>query len=538
MDEVRRGARENLRRGANHVKIFVTGGVSSPGAMSTSSAYTREEIRAAVEEAERAGTYAAAHAHGGAGLRLAVQEGVGTIEHAALAEDEDIALMIERRVWLITTFAIFLHPRGIEGGDGQRPAIMEKMRWARRVVDENFPRHLASGVRFACGTDAVHGAMPFELQTLVRLGVSTHNALLAGTRWGAEACRIDRDTGTLEAGKRADLIAIDGDPLRDIAAMDRVGLVMKDGVTYDGVLGGQDDEPAAPHGRQRLSLDRRALRTDAAPVAHARGGRRRRRRPRHGGRPRARSRVRAGRTQARRHAARGHRRQAGQHGPGLRPALLVAAGLPERLQQARQRGRGGPVCPGLAKSWKQENDRTWLFDLVDNAVFHNGEPLTSKDVVYTFTRLLDPKNKLPMRIFFTPVEGVEAVGPYQVRFTLSKPFGPLLAMLSQATEMVNEKALNDKDPKLFPIGTGPYKFVEWVKDDHITLERWDKYFRPGRPYMDKIIFYAPADDTVRLTGLQTGASTGSRRCRRSASPSWSAGATRRPRPAGRTCPST
>jgi imidazolonepropionase-like amidohydrolase len=73
----------------------------------------------------------------------------------------------------------------------------------------------------------------------VRLGVSTHDALLAGTRWGAEACSIDRDTGTLEVGKRADLIAIDGDPLGDIAAMDRVSLVMKDGVTYDGVLGGE-----------------------------------------------------------------------------------------------------------------------------------------------------------------------------------------------------------------------------------------------------------------------------------------------------------
>jgi imidazolonepropionase-like amidohydrolase len=147
--------------------------------------------------------------------------------------------MIERRAWLITTFAIFLHPRGIEGGDGQRPAIMDKMRWARRVVDENFPRHLASGVRFACGTDAVHGAMPFELQTLVRLGVSPENALQAATKWGAEACRIDTETGTLEPGKRADLIAIDGDPLRDMAAMDRVSLVMKDGVIYDGILGGQ-----------------------------------------------------------------------------------------------------------------------------------------------------------------------------------------------------------------------------------------------------------------------------------------------------------
>jgi imidazolonepropionase-like amidohydrolase len=231
VDEVRRGARENLRRGANHVKIFVTGGVSSPGTTPTSSAYTREEIRAAVEEADRVGTYAAAHAHGGPGLRLAVQEGVGTIEHAALADDEDIALMIERRVWLICTFAIFMHPNGIEQGDGQRPAIMDKMRWARRVVAETFPRHLASGVRFACGTDSVHGAMPFELQTLVRLGVSPREALLAGTRRGAEACRVDKDVGTLEPGKRADLIAIDGDPLKDMTAMERVSLVMKDGVT-------------------------------------------------------------------------------------------------------------------------------------------------------------------------------------------------------------------------------------------------------------------------------------------------------------------
>jgi peptide/nickel transport system substrate-binding protein len=164
----------------------------------------------------------------------------------------------------------------------------------------------------------------------------------------------------------------------------------------------------------------------------------------------------------------------------------------------------GQFVPGLAKSWKQENDKTWLFDLVDNAVFHNGEPMTSKDVAFTFARILDAKNKLPMRVFFSPVEGVEAVGPHQVRFHLSRPFGPLFAMLSSATEIVNEKALKEKDPKLFPIGTGPFKFVEWVKDDHVTLERWDKYHRPGRPYLDRVVFYAPADDTVRLTGLQTG----------------------------------
>jgi len=240
VDEVRRGARENLRRGANHVKIFVTGGVSSPGTTPTSSAYTREEIRAAVEEADRVGTYAAAHAHGGPGLRLAVQEGVGTIEHGALASDEDVALMIERRVWLICTFSIFMHPTGIEQGDGQRPAIMEKVRWSRRVVDENFPRHLTSGVRFACGTDSMHGLMPFELQTLVRLGVSPRDALLAGTRWGAEACRVDREVGTIEPGKRADLIAVEGDPLKDMTSLERVSLVMKDGQIYQGVSRADD----------------------------------------------------------------------------------------------------------------------------------------------------------------------------------------------------------------------------------------------------------------------------------------------------------
>jgi imidazolonepropionase-like amidohydrolase len=230
VDEIRRGVRENFQRGADHVKIFMTGGVASAGTTLSACVYTRDEIRAAVEEAARVGKYAASHAHGGPGLRLSIEEGVSTIEHGALATDEDIAMMKERGVWLVCTFSIFLHPNGIEQGDGRNPAIMEKMRWARRVVDENFPRHLATGVRFALGTDAVHGQMPFEMETLVRLGVSTKDALLAATRWGAEACRVDAEIGSLEAGKRADLIAVDGDPLKDITAMRRVVTVIKDGV--------------------------------------------------------------------------------------------------------------------------------------------------------------------------------------------------------------------------------------------------------------------------------------------------------------------
>jgi imidazolonepropionase-like amidohydrolase len=235
VDAVRRGVRENFARGADHVKLFATGGVSSAATTLNAPGYSREEIRAAVEEAERVGKYAAAHAHGGAGLRIAVEEGVATIEHGALATDEDVALMIERRAWLVCTLSILFHPDGIERGDASRPAIMEKVRWARGVVNERFPRILKSGVRFAVGTDSMHGQMAFELEALVRFGVPPREALLAATRRGAEACRVEREVGTLEPGKRADLIAVEGDPLRDIAAMRRVVFVMTDGVVHDGL---------------------------------------------------------------------------------------------------------------------------------------------------------------------------------------------------------------------------------------------------------------------------------------------------------------
>ena len=229
VDEIRHGVRENFRHGADHVKLFATGGVSSPGSTLQASGYSREEIRAAVDEAERVGKYAAAHAHGGPGLRWAVEEGVSTIEHGALASDEDVQLMIERGAWLICTFSVLFHPTGIEQGDARQPTIMDKVRRAREIVDSRFPTILKSGVRFAVGTDSMHGLMCFELETLVRFGVSPKDALIAATRSGAEACRIGSDTGTLEPGKRADLIAIDGDPLADITRLRNVSLVMKDG---------------------------------------------------------------------------------------------------------------------------------------------------------------------------------------------------------------------------------------------------------------------------------------------------------------------
>lgn len=227
-DAIRAGARENLFRGADFIKLFATGGVAS-GTGLQSSAYSLDEMRAAVEEAERAGTYVAAHAHGGSGLTTCVQAGVRTIEHAAVASDEEVEAMLDAGCWLVGTFSILFHPDGIERGDGGNPLILDNLMQARERVTERMEQILASGLRLALGTDSMHGEMAYEVQTAIRFGVSPRDALLAATARGAEALRIESRTGTLEPGKDADLIALDGNPLEDPSALERVVFVMKGG---------------------------------------------------------------------------------------------------------------------------------------------------------------------------------------------------------------------------------------------------------------------------------------------------------------------
>jgi imidazolonepropionase-like amidohydrolase len=227
-DEVRHGARENLAHGADFLKLFATGGVAS-GTGLESAMYSFDEMRVAVEEAERKGTYVAAHAHGGPGLRMAAEAGVRTIEHAALASEADVEAMLRQNCWVIGTFTILFHPDGIERGDASNPAILEKLVAAREKAAESMARIFASGLPFALGTDSMHGHMPYEVQTAIRLGLSPKQALLAATKGGARALRIDDRTGTIEAGKDADIIALDGDPLVDPSALDRIVFVMKGG---------------------------------------------------------------------------------------------------------------------------------------------------------------------------------------------------------------------------------------------------------------------------------------------------------------------
>ena len=228
VDAIRAGARENLFRGADFLKLFATGGVASGTGLQTS-AYSYEEMRAAVEEAERAGTYVAAHAHGGPGLSTAAKAGIRTIEHAAVASDDEVQAMLDAGCWLVGTFSILFHPDGIERGDGGNPLILRNLEEARERVSERMERILKSGLRLALGTDSMHGHMAYEVQTAVRFGVSPLDALLAATARGAEALRIESRAGTLEPGKDADLIALDGNPLVDPTALERVVFVMKGG---------------------------------------------------------------------------------------------------------------------------------------------------------------------------------------------------------------------------------------------------------------------------------------------------------------------
>jgi imidazolonepropionase-like amidohydrolase len=233
VDAIRSGARENLFRGADFLKLFATGGVAS-GTGLQSSQYSYEEMRAAVEEAERAGTYVAAHAHGGPGLATAAKAGIRTIEHAAVASDEEVQAMLDAGCWLVGTFAILFHPDGIERGDGGNPLILRNLELAREQVSQRMEQILSSGLRLALGTDSMHGHMAYEVQTAVRFGVSPLDALLAATSRGAEALRIESRTGTLEPGKDADVIALDGNPLEDLSALERVVFVMKEGARLRG----------------------------------------------------------------------------------------------------------------------------------------------------------------------------------------------------------------------------------------------------------------------------------------------------------------
>jgi peptide/nickel transport system substrate-binding protein len=159
----------------------------------------------------------------------------------------------------------------------------------------------------------------------------------------------------------------------------------------------------------------------------------------------------------------------------------------------------------LARSWKQVESKTWMFDLRPNVVFHNGEKFSAQDVKYTFERILSPKTASGYAPLYQAIARVEVVNPHRVVFHLKTPFGPFLTNLANNGEIVNRKAIESgKNAARNPVGTGPFQFVEWVQGDHVTVKRFDKYFEAGKPYLDGIQFKFLPVDQSRIDALRSG----------------------------------
>ena len=230
VEEIRRRIRENMREGATHTKYFATGGISSDTGSPGQSQYSREEVRTIVDETHRHEKHVATHAHGGAGARMAIEEGVDTIEHANLFGDEEIEMLQGSDQYVVGNFAIGSHPRGIEAGDADNPAIMAKLRESRKTSAEAWRQILGTDVNIAIGTDSMHGYMYYEAGKIVELGATTEQALNAATLDAARAIDREDEVGSVTPGKRGDLVLLDGDPTDDISTLETPAGVFKDGV--------------------------------------------------------------------------------------------------------------------------------------------------------------------------------------------------------------------------------------------------------------------------------------------------------------------
>jgi len=231
--EIVKAIRTNFKHGADFVKILVTGAVLSVGIPPGAQQYTDEEIAAAVGEARRWGRQVAAHAHGAEGIKAAIRAGVRTVDHGSFLDDEAVALLARTRE---TFYVPTLYTSDVIVEDGPANGVpaseIAREREIRAFQDAGFQRALAAGIPIGFGTDSgviPHGANARELRSRQRLGEAPMAGLVAATRLNAEILGWDDRIGTVEAGKLADLVAVDGDPLADVGAMERVVFVMKGG---------------------------------------------------------------------------------------------------------------------------------------------------------------------------------------------------------------------------------------------------------------------------------------------------------------------
>jgi imidazolonepropionase-like amidohydrolase len=240
-DQVRHVVRAQVKYGVDVIKILATGGVLSKGDSPGAPQFTLEELKVAADEAHMAGRKIAAHAHGAQGIKNAILAGIDSIEHASLADDEDIQLAKQHGTYFDMDIYNddYLLGKAIEFGLPQENVDKEKM--VGRIQRETFQKAVQAGVKMGFGTDAgvyPHGDNAKQFVTMVKFGMTPPQAIRTATQNSADLIGRSKDVGTIEAGKYADIIAVSGDPLQDVTVLQNVGFVMKGGVVYKDKIAG------------------------------------------------------------------------------------------------------------------------------------------------------------------------------------------------------------------------------------------------------------------------------------------------------------
>ena len=232
VDGVATAVRRDIKYGADWIKLMGTGGVMDLTSDFNVQELSEEQMAKAVEVAHRARKRVMVHAEGTEGIKAAARAGVDSIEHGTMLDDEGAALMAKKGIWLVPTLYTFQH--GVEIGStlGTDPISIAKGKDILSHQQPAFTRALKAHIKIALGLDDSPDGLPKEVEALVHGGMTPLQALQAATINGAELLNWSDRIGTIEAGKFADIIAIDGDPTKDINTIEKVVFVMKDGVTF------------------------------------------------------------------------------------------------------------------------------------------------------------------------------------------------------------------------------------------------------------------------------------------------------------------
>ena len=241
---VRKAVREQIKAGADVIKLMATGGLLTRGGDGRAAQLTLEELQAGVEEARKAGRRTATHCQGNEGIKNSLLAGIHSIEHGIFLDDEAAALMLERKAFLVPT----LSPphRILRGGvnTGISSFVVAKARSAMKDHHDSIVKAYKAKIPIAMGTDAGtpfnhHGENLEELELLSTVGMSPMEAILSATKTASEALGLEKEIGTLERGKLADLIVVDGDPLEGIRLLqkkEKVAAIMMEGQFFKCVL--------------------------------------------------------------------------------------------------------------------------------------------------------------------------------------------------------------------------------------------------------------------------------------------------------------